>query len=67
MGPRLTPASRVGPLVANEVGALREGLSTVIALVGPLPTVDPVMLQQRGRAAEALAADGAPVGPLARV
>lgn len=57
----------MGPLVADEVRALGESLATVIALVGPLPAVDPVMLQQRGRAAEALAAHGAPVGPLARV
>lgn len=57
----------MGPLVADEVGALREGLSTVITLVGPLTAVDPVMLQQCGRAAEALATHGAPVGPLARV
>ena len=56
----------MGPLVADEVGALREGFPTVIALVGPLPAVDPVMLQQRGGAAEALATHGTPVGPLAR-
>lgn len=61
------PAGCVGPLVTDEVGALREGLSTVITLVGSLPTMHAMVLQQRGGAAEALAAHSTAVGPLACV
>lgn len=53
--------------MADEVRALREGLSTVIALVRSLPTMHTMVLQQRGGATEALATHGAAVWPLACV
>lgn len=40
----LTAAGCVGPLVADEVGALREGLSTVITLIRSLPTMHAMVL-----------------------
>lgn len=40
----LAAAGCVGSLVADEVGALREGLSTVITLIRSLPTMHAMVL-----------------------
>lgn len=63
----LAAAGCVGPLVSDEVGALREGLSTVITLIRSLPTMHAMVLQQRGGATEALATHSTAVRPLACV
>lgn len=63
----LAAAGCVGPLVADEVRALREGLSTVITLIRSLPAMHAMVLQERGGATEALATHSTAVWPLACV
>lgn len=51
---RAVPLPQVDLLVLKEVLLLGEALQALVALVWPLPSVDPLMPDQIGRMAESL-------------